>query len=149
MKSNYLKELLGVLQGNKIYNLFLILGENYDSNTSEFESTSQLIKFIKKQTGSYFCIGVAGFPGCSEEKLVHLKEKIESGADYILTQAFFEKNTYKAFADQCERLNIKVPIIPGKIASTIFSTLESERCRFLINSSEKFVGTPEIVTGNV
>ncbi|XP_075976778.1 methylenetetrahydrofolate reductase (NADPH) [Anticarsia gemmatalis] len=113
LRVEYLKQILDTLQEKNICNLFLVLGESYDPKTSDFTNTSQLIKFIREQTGDYFCIGIAGFPGCTDEKLLHTKEKVESGADFIITQAFFDINTFTTFSERCRKFDISVPIIPG------------------------------------
>ncbi|KAM3961514.1 5,10-methylenetetrahydrofolate reductase [Aphomia sociella] len=113
MKKDFLSQILIVLQEMKICNLFVILGEGYDPKTSEFKDSVELIKYVREQTGDYFCIGIAGLPDCNEEKLASLKEKINAGADFVLTQAFFEASLYKNFIDRCAKSNINVPIIPG------------------------------------
>ena len=70
-------------------------------------------------TQTNFCIGVAGYPekhmeAPSMKSDIHfLKEKIKLGADYIITQMFFDNNKYFEFVDLCEKEGINVPIIPG------------------------------------
>lgn len=91
--------------------LFVI--ESYDPSSSDFKSTLELIKYIREISGQYFCIGIAGFCECIDEKILQLKEKIDAGADFIVTQAFFEAKIYKDFVTKCERAGINVPVLPG------------------------------------
>ncbi|GAB4239568.1 MAG: methylenetetrahydrofolate reductase [NAD(P)H] [Ekhidna sp.] len=68
---------------------------------------------------SDFCIGVAGYPEKHFEApnmnfdLKWLKKKVELGAEYIVTQMFFDNNAYFRFVDECRAHEIDVPIIPG------------------------------------
>lgn len=85
-----------------------------------FEFSYELVQFIKELDG--FCIGVAGFPeghiACKEGREVdwdHLKHKVDSGADFVLTQLFFNNDDFFRFRDYLTKKGVKVPICPGII----------------------------------
>jgi methylenetetrahydrofolate reductase (NADPH) len=66
-----------------------------------------------------FCVGVSGYPEkhmeapSLESDLHFLKKKIEAGADYIITQMFFDNQKYFEFVEKCKSFGIDIPIIPG------------------------------------
>src|ERR1035437_6330925 len=74
---------------------------------------------LKNNTSMDFCIGVAGYPEKHAEApnididLLYLKDKVDAGADYVVTQMFFDNQQYYRFVDRCKAAGITVPIIPG------------------------------------
>jgi methylenetetrahydrofolate reductase (NADPH) len=66
-----------------------------------------------------FCIGAAGYPEKHEEApdletdVTRVKQKVDAGAEYIVTQMFFDNRHYFSFVDECRRQDVDVPIIPG------------------------------------
>lgn len=83
-----------------------------------FEFSYQLVKFLKELGG--FSIGTAGFPeghiACKEGREVdwqRLKAKIDCGADFVVTQLFFDNADFLYFRDYLTKLGVKIPIIAG------------------------------------
>jgi methylenetetrahydrofolate reductase (NADPH) len=87
-----------------------------------FEFSSELVNFIREHGN--FSIGVAGFPeghvACRAGKHAdwgHLKHKIEAGADFVVTQLFFDNADYFEFRDHLAgKLGVTVPLVPGVIS---------------------------------
>ncbi|KAF9987812.1 hypothetical protein BGZ75_010438 [Mortierella antarctica] len=97
-------------------------GQEYWTQVDDtFVHAIDLVRYIRQQYGDYFCIGVAGYPEghmdstdlSSEDEIRFLKEKIEAGADFVLTQLFYDVNGFLAWEKQCRAQGIECPIIPG------------------------------------
>ncbi len=85
----------------------------------DLNSGKYLHDVIHAEDKSDFCIGVAGYPEKHTEApslqtdLKRLKEKVDAGADYVVTQMFFDNTKYFRFVEAARKMGIDVPIIPG------------------------------------
>lgn len=106
----------------------------YDKSQDVFQHASDLVKFIRRfnESGAHpdprgFGIGVAGFPEghpATPNRLLemdHLKAKIDAGANYIVTQLFFDNRDFYDFRERCDLAGIRLPIIAGIMPITSMS----------------------------
>jgi methylenetetrahydrofolate reductase (NADPH) len=117
-------QLLGQIRALGVQNVLALRGDppgggEFQVTPGGFEYSSQLVQFIRERDN--FCVGVAAFPeghiACKEGKLVdwvHLKTKIDAGADFAITQLFFDNTDYYEFRDHMRgRHGVKIPLVPG------------------------------------
>ncbi|KAF9402407.1 hypothetical protein BGX21_010193 [Mortierella sp. AD011] len=97
-------------------------GQEYWTQVDDtFVHAIDLVRYIRQQYGDYFCIGVAGYPEghmdnttlSSDEEILFLKEKIDAGANFVLTQLFYDVEGFLAWEKKCRSHGIVCPIIPG------------------------------------
>jgi methylenetetrahydrofolate reductase (NADPH) len=111
--------------------------KDYDRSQDAFRYAADLVKYIKRYNEQRshpdprgFGIGVAGFPEGHPEtpnrlkEMDYLKAKIDAGADYIVTQLFFDNHDFFDFRERCELVGIKVPILAGIMPVTSARGLE-------------------------
>ena len=131
-----LEDLLIDLQFLEIDNVFVIRGDanngrKFEAEKDGFLYASEIVQQVAAMNrGLYtfpaenlaaadFCIGAAGYPEKHfealnlETDLKNLKKKVEAGAEYIITQMFFEFDVYKRFVENVRSAGLDVPIIPG------------------------------------
>jgi methylenetetrahydrofolate reductase (NADPH) len=152
------------LQFLGIDNILLIRGDNMkgekqfkpepDGHSFALDLVKQAVKLNKgiyleedmlNPVPTDFCIGVAGYPEKHMEApnpatdLHYLKSKIDAGADYIVTQMFFDNNRYFEFVKTCREAGITVPIIPGLKPISVKSQLSTLPRTFSIDIPEDLV----------
>jgi methylenetetrahydrofolate reductase (NADPH) len=112
-------------------------GIAYDKSRDSFQHAIDLVKFIRRfnESGAHpdrrgFGVGVAGFPEghpATPNRLVemdHFKAKVDAGADYIVTQLFFDNRDFLDFCERCALKDIHIPIIAGIMPITSISGLK-------------------------
>jgi methylenetetrahydrofolate reductase (NADPH) len=86
---------------------------------SDFRYASELVEFIRKETGDWFNIEVAAYPEFHPEApsaradLAAFKRKVDAGANAAITQYFYNADAYFHFMEQCDAMNITIPVVPG------------------------------------
>lgn len=93
--------------------------EKWQAAEDGFRYALDLVKHIKKKYGTYFDIGVAGYPELCEDQqdpdvlMDHLKEKVDAGGTFIVTQMFYDVDIFLDWVDKVRAKGITVPIVPG------------------------------------
>eukprot|EP00397_Hematodinium_sp_SG-2012_P006475 GEMP01006506.1.p1 GENE.GEMP01006506.1~~GEMP01006506.1.p1 ORF type:complete len:612 (+),score=116.26 GEMP01006506.1:58-1893(+) len=125
MPEEKLREALDKCKEAGICNILALRGDAPDGDTTwaaidgGFQHATQLVRYIRAHYGDFFSIGVAGYPEghleCDSPAagLQHLKEKVDAGADLIVTQLFYDNNEFFEFEKKCREMGITVPILPG------------------------------------
>lgn len=133
-----LTEVLAQYRSHGIRHLVALRGDlpSGTLGTGEFRYASDLVSFIREQTGRHFFIEVAAYPEThpqarsAQENLLHFKHKVEAGADSAITQYFYNADAYEQFVEDCDAAGIAIPIVPGIMPIANFSQLSrfSEAC---------------------
>lgn len=93
--------------------------EKWQAIEGGFRYAKDLVKYIKAKYGDHFDIGVAGYPeGCDDQQdseilLDHLKEKVDAGGTFIVTQMFYDVDNFLDWVNKVRARGITVPIVPG------------------------------------
>jgi len=142
--ADQLGEVLAQAKAMGIRNILALRGDPPGGNgeftkiPGGFEFSYELVRFIKSMGG--FSIGTAGFPeghiACKEGKQIdwqRLKAKVDEGADFVLTQLFFDNADFFEFRDYVDKLGVSVPICPGLLP--ILSTSQIKKFTQLCGAS--------------
>ena len=135
--------ILDALKTNGIENILALRGDfptkdfiDQIPNPLQFEYAQDLIAFIRERYGDTFSIGGACYPeGHLESRsltqdLLNLKTKVDTGADYLISQLFFDNEVFYNFLDQSQKVGINVPILAG-----IMPVINSKQIQSIITLS--------------
>lgn len=116
--------ILASIKGNGIENILALRGDpprdnpDYDFSHNAFRYANELIHHIRSQN-HHFCIGAAAYVEGHVDSLRlkndlhHLKRKVDSGVDFLVTQLFFDNRLFYDFLDRASALGIHCPVTPG------------------------------------
>jgi methylenetetrahydrofolate reductase (NADPH) len=134
------QELIEILNHCKevgINNILALRGDpplnmpDWNESNQELKYAVDLVRLIKSEFGDFFSVSVAGYPyghpDCDDKKkdLIHLKEKVDAGADFVVSQLFFKAEDFTSWVSECREIGIKCPIIPGILPIQGYNSLQN------------------------
>ena len=99
------------------------------STAGDFQHANELVSYIREETGDHFHIEVAAYPEFhpqarnAEDDLKNFKRKVEAGASGAITQYFFNPDAYYRFVEDCNKIGVDIPIVPGIMPITNYTQL--------------------------
>ncbi len=125
-----INELLDSYRDFGIERLVVLRGDRPSGGGSGlFDYAVDLVRHIRKHYGDQFHIEVGCYPEyhpearTPEDDLKHFRQKVEAGADSAITQYFFNAEAYERFLEDCQRLRLSIPVVPGIMPITNYSRL--------------------------
>lgn len=129
-----LRSVLNDLEAAGIENVLALRGDApkeapaFDTAAAAFAHANDLVAMLNRNY--HFCIGGACYPekhiesSSLQDDLQHLKRKVEAGAEFLITQLFFDNDKYFDFVDRAHKLGITVPILPGIMPITNYEQIQ-------------------------
>lgn len=99
------------------------------ATAGEFQYANELVEFIRTETGEHFHLEVAAYPEfhpqakSARDDILNFKRKIDAGANSAITQYFYNPDSYFHFVDECQKLGIDAPVVPGIMPIVRYSQL--------------------------
>ena len=130
-----IRETLDRLHASGIRNVLALRGDppkgqaEFQAVEGGFRYATELVAFIR-ELGDDWCVGAACYPeghvesSDLEADLAHLAEKVDAGADFLVSQLFFDNDDYRAFVRRARSNGVAVPIVPGLMPVTNASQVE-------------------------
>jgi len=125
MGESSIKKILTEARESDLFNILALRGDppegslTWKKHAEGFRYGVDLVRYIRKEFGDKFFLGVGGYPDGHQEQtdinvdIKFLKEKVDAGSDIVITQLFYDIDKFLLFRDKCVKAGIKVPIIPG------------------------------------
>ncbi|GAB1600053.1 methylenetetrahydrofolate reductase-like, partial [Argonauta hians] len=153
-----MKKVLEKAKSQGIRNILALSGDRLpdevDDTVNEIPYAADLVRLIRQQHGNHFVIAVAGYPNghpdCTsyEEDIQHLKEKVDAGADFVITQLFFQSKTFEKYIKDCREVGISCPIIPGILPIQSYKSLSHISKLAALPVPEDILQTIELIKDN-
>ena len=126
-----LRETLQQYKDNGIKHVVALRGDlpSGTASAGEFHYANELVAFIRKEFGGHFHVEIAAYPEyhpqakSARDDLNNFKRKVDAGADSAITQYFYNADCYYHFIEQCEKMGVTIPIVPGVMPIGRFSQL--------------------------
>lgn len=126
-----IRELLQTYIDNGIHRIVALRGDMPSGmrEMGELRYANELVEFIRAETGDHFHIEVAAYPEfhpqakSARADLENFKRKVDAGANSAITQYFYNADAYFHFVDDCEKMGINIPIVPGIMPITNYQNL--------------------------
>lgn len=128
-----IRQLLFNYKANNISKIVALRGDRPSgmggSEKEELHYANELVEFIRVETGDHFHIEVAAYPEfhpqarSAKSDLNYFKQKVEAGANSAITQYFYNADSYFKFVDDCSKLGLSIPIVPGIMPISNYSQL--------------------------
>lgn len=138
MEQGMVNEALKAAKERGIQNILALRGdpprgqEQWNPVDQRFKHSIDLVKFIRSspEFSSHFCIGVAAYPDGhtdsllddDDAELTFLKEKVDAGADFIVTQLFYDVDRFLQWLKKVQEKGVTVPVIPGIMPIQTYSS---------------------------
>ena len=126
-------EILTQYRGQGIKRLVALRGDmpsgSGAGNSGDFRYANELVSFVRAEFGDAFHIEVAAYPeyhpqsGSPSRDLDNFRRKVEAGADGAITQYFYNADAYFGFVENCRKVGIEIPIVPGVMPITNYTQL--------------------------
>lgn len=126
-----IRDVLAQYRGHGIRHIVALRGDlpSGSADVGDFRYASELVRFIRGETGDWFHIDVAAYPEYhpqsrnADDDLASFQRKIDAGANSAITQYFFNPDAYWSFVEACAARGMRVPIVPGIMPISSFTKL--------------------------
>lgn len=116
-----LREILALYKSHDLRHIVALRGDipSGEASAGDFRYASELVEFIRQETGDWFEIEVAAYPEIHPEAtsaradLANFKRKVDAGANSAITQYFYNADAYFRFMEECDAMGISIPVYPG------------------------------------